>query len=128
MRNFYQYDDFEDLSQEKKIERWENVKRVLSGLDEHEREKHWSMAVWGTKNDCGTIACAAGHCGLDPWFRERGFKLDFFPNSDLPRIGNVDRFFGVRGTGRIFLNTNPRSVEWVIKEVEAYIQQLKAVQ
>jgi hypothetical protein len=56
------------------IERYEQVKRVLEGLDEHARKHHWDMSIWGTKTDCGTVACAAGHCSLDPWFQERGFR------------------------------------------------------
>lgn len=27
--------------------------------------------------ECGTTACACGFAGMDPWFREQGFKFDF---------------------------------------------------
>jgi hypothetical protein len=35
------------------------------------------MTMFGQKTDCGTIACAAGHASLDPWFRKRGFTGEF---------------------------------------------------
>lgn len=58
-----------------KIERWENAERVLTSMTPHERRKHWNMSVWGIATECGTVHCAAGKCGLDPWFRRRGLKL-----------------------------------------------------
>lgn len=59
------------------IERWENVLRVLTSMTRHERNRHFEMIDWGRKTSCGTIACAAGHCSLDPWFRRRGFSGEF---------------------------------------------------
>lgn len=59
----------------KYIERFENLIRVMNGLSEHERIKHFNMRTWGTETECGTACCAAGFCGLDPWFNEQGFKL-----------------------------------------------------
>ena len=64
---------------ERLIERWENGLRVLKAMDPHEREKHFNMALWGKKTDCGTLACAAGHMSLDPWFRRRGFASVWRP-------------------------------------------------
>lgn len=37
----------------------------------------FDMKNWGVKTECGTAACAAGLAGSDPWFRARGFKLEF---------------------------------------------------
>src|SRR5688572_31269211 len=114
------------------IERWTNVERVLAAMPEHDREKHWNMATWGEKTECGTVACAAGHCGLDPWFRRRGFKMDFVPcdgscgNPDCDvvdtRIPGIDKFFGELGAGTIFFKSTPRPVSQVIKEVRAHIK------
>lgn len=59
------------------IERWENVIRVLRNLTPHQRKYHFDMTTFGRKTDCGTVACAAGHCSLDPWFRRRGFLANF---------------------------------------------------
>jgi hypothetical protein len=105
------------------IERWTNVERVLDAMPEHERQRHWNMGTWGEINDCGTIACAAGHCGLDPWFRERGFTLNFCGGQS--EISNVESFFGLEGTSRIFHNTTQRSVETVANEVRTYITELR---
>jgi hypothetical protein len=64
-----------DLNIDEQIERWQNVRRVLKKLTPHQKKKHFNMAHWGVKTDCGTIACAAGFCGLDPWFIKQGLKL-----------------------------------------------------
>ncbi len=96
------YMPFHTLSASDQIGRWENVLRVLNNLSPHEREKHWLMSSWGFETDCGTVACAAGHCGLDPWFREQGFKLDFVNGHHSIGEGYVANFFGSRGTGWIF--------------------------
>jgi hypothetical protein len=82
------------------VERWEQVLRVLEGLTPHEREKHFFMGIWGQETACGTVACAAGHCALDPWFRERGFIGEFdsrFNNTlQFPKTKPAE-FFGQRG-------------------------------
>src|SRR5258708_4642058 len=107
------------------IERWDNVERVLVSMPEHERQRHWNMGTWGEVTDCGTVACAAGHCGLDPWFRERGFALEFHGGSAA--IPPVDSFFGFEGTKRIFLNVSQRPVDTVIDEVRSYTQELRQI-
>lgn len=130
-----------DCTKKERIARWENVERVLSEMTPHERRKHWNMGTWGKKTDCGTIACAAGHCGLDPWFRRREFKLNFRmtpggceaencelckdePLAPVAIISDVHDFFG---DNNIFFNGAHRPVSKVIKEVRAYIKELKAV-
>lgn len=105
------------------VERWNNVERVLSAMPEHERQHHWDMGTWGEVNDCGTIACAAGHCGLDPWFRDRGFTLNFRDGD--AHISSVEGFFGLVGSQRIFLDTKKRPVETVIQEVHEYVNELR---
>lgn len=113
------------ISQPELIERWSNAGRVLAEMPEHERQNHWDMGTWGKKTDCGTIACAAGHCGLDPWFREHGFKTVFPKGSREARMPNVPDFFGVEGSSRIFYNAHQRPVETVIDEVRSYIAELQ---
>jgi len=120
------------------IERWEQVERVLVDMPQHDREKHFDMDIWGMKTACGTIACAAGHCGLDPWFRERGFALDFIPcDCEMCRgkppeyrfrhsLPSVSGFFGKTGTEKIFHNYSQRPVETVIAEVREYIAELRS--
>jgi hypothetical protein len=126
------------LTDDQKIERWENVLRVLRSLTPHQRKKHWDMGDWGRETECGTVACAAGHCGLDPWFRRRGFQLNFVPNayfnaeSDEPSDRSVckmpvdpERFFGYVGYDEIFTNGAMNTVDEVIVAVKAHIKQLK---
>ncbi len=122
-----QYTNFNELSKEEQILRWKNVLRVLNNLSPHEREKHWWMGNWGRKTDCGTVACAAGHCGLDPWFRERGFKMDFDDEGHQEQLDEdvCVKFFGYRGTWDIFMDTDTRTVEAVIAEVQQHIEFLE---
>lgn len=108
------------------IERWANCERVLNNLPEHERRKHWDMSKWGVQTDCGTVACAAGHCGMDAWFRARGFKLDFAGGD--PEISDVGEFFGIEGSRQIFFNAKRRPVEAVLEEVRAYLTELRTIE
>ena len=128
---------WDDCTLAQKIERWENVERVLKALTPAQRRREWDMANWGIQTECRTIACAAGHCGLDPWFRRRGFKL----KPRKRREGNLmasaggegrfessiypEGFFGWNGAERIFYNAQPRPVSAVIREVRAYIKELR---
>ena len=131
--------DFNQLTLDAKIERWENVVRVLTELPPHEKRKHFDMANWGVTNECGTVACAAGHCGLDPWFNKQGLKLlpydgiencfleDLEMSEALGEFANgvdVADFFGTVGSVNIFFNTNKRSVGKVIQECKAHIKYL----
>lgn len=109
------------------IERWSNVERVLEAMPEHERQHHWDMSTWGKKTTCGTVACAAGTCGLDPWFRERGFKLEFDARGEAD-ISNVEGFFGLEGSKRIFFNSRQRPVDAVIGEVREYLGELQRIE
>src|SRR6266478_9843916 len=100
-----------DITRKEKIARWEQVLRVLRGLTKHERKKHFNMSFFGEKTACGTVACAAGHCGLDPWFRRRGFRLDFDKivtwNGETVFSENVsssEDFFGSVGSNNIFFD------------------------
>jgi hypothetical protein len=136
-----------------RIQRWEHVVTVLQALTPHERRKHWNMSVFGEKTDCGTMACAAGYAGLNPWFHKRGFELKFkhvnrkveeynfetgefvekmvsryemVTGSGSGTIGvYVEKFFGQYGSSGIFFDGSPRGVGDVIREVKAYIKELK---
>jgi hypothetical protein len=113
------------IEQSELIERWSNTDRVLDAMTEHERQHHWDMSTWGRKTDCGTVACAAGTCGLDAWFRERGFKTVFPLGSTEARTPPVADFFGLEGSERIFYNAQQRPVETVIEEVRTYVTELR---
>ncbi len=124
---------FAELSPAKQIERWENVLRVLRALTPHERRRHWDMGVFGEQTDCGTVACAAGHCGLDTWFNRQGFRMTFgedlwgSPETNLSSDGGalVEDFFGREGSREIFFDGTRRSVTQVIREVKGHIASLK---
>lgn len=114
-----------DCTLDQKIERWEQAARVLRELTPHEKNKHFNMDFWAKSTPCGMVACAAGHCAMDAWFKRRKFKLiqsevepDVF--FCLPR-----NFFGFEGSNQIFYNYRKRSVSKVILEIENYIRFLK---
>lgn len=122
---------FEPKGTEQLLQRWEQVLRVLKGMSRHTREKHFRMAFWGKQTPCGTVGCAAGHCGLDPWFRRRGFKLQLELDPYSGRVestsdfdSDVIDFFGWDGARRVFFRTGS-SHKSVVKYVEKYIVDLK---
>lgn len=120
--------NFDDCSRAVRIERWQNVVRVLENLTPHQRRKHWNMENWTLATDCGTVACAAGHCGMDTWFRKRGFKMgpkDLTDQCSRHCWSSADDFFGYGGSRDIFKNSKKRPVSKVIKEVKDYIERLK---
>lgn len=113
-------------SKKKLIERWENVLRVLQSLTPHQRKKHWDMDRFGYQTACGTVACAAGHCGLDPWFRKRGYKMEWSAGELFTPWDAEYKFFGYEGTEDIFYDPTPRPVGQVIREVRAHIKKLSS--
>jgi hypothetical protein len=128
------------------IERWERVDKVLKDLPPHEKRKHFQMDTWGTKTHCGTVACAAGHAGMTPWFRRRGLKLTFFKDEygewevDENFGSDVQDFFvpygetsswALRelakwGVTNIFYDGSDRSVATVRKEIKEFIARLQS--
>ena len=116
---------WESCTKRERVERWEQVLRVLRALTPHQRRKHWDMGIFGRKTECGTVACAAGHCGLDTWFRRRGFTMNIQQDgwTDIP---NPNEFFGAYGSNRVFFNVHLWTVGQVMREVRAYIKQLRA--
>lgn len=107
-----------DCSNAEKIQRWRHCEDVLVRMPEHVRQRHWDMSSWGHTTECGTIACAAGHCSLNPWFKRRGLTM-----ADI-NSRNVEAFFGVDGAEDIFHNMTRRAVEQVIEEVREHIRVL----
>jgi hypothetical protein len=131
--------NWKDRTLDEKVEIWENVARVLANLTPHERKNLFDMSWWGVKEPCGTIACAAGYCGMDSWFRRRGVSLKRyksesedgtlskhmeFLDSDGAYV-NVEDFFGPYGFDVIFCDDSPRTVAEVEREVRSYINALK---
>lgn len=76
-------------------ERIEELLRVL--YDVRREGRLFNLSIWGSTNmgdvvdrdldvpedSCGTVACAIGWVGLDPWFRRRGFSSNQVPGSRL---------------------------------------------
>lgn len=122
------------LTTAERVERWQNVVRVLESLDKHQRTKHFSMRNWSDITECGTIACAAGWCGFDPWFHSQGFAMRLFRYPPPPfstdsgveidyELGDVEEFFGTQGSG-IFYDSTARSFEKVLEEIREYLAKL----
>jgi hypothetical protein len=130
------------MSNKKYIERFEQLIRVLRGLSPHERRKHFNMRNWGIETECGTTACAAGFCGLDPWFRRRGFRLAKTDADSSLRVIETKNHLGwdalhdyfgydatigadiwTRESAKVF--KDPRTVGDVIKAAKARIKELK---
>ena len=38
----------------------------------------FDMGVYFRQTTCGTVACIAGHCAMDPWFEAQGFSAGLF--------------------------------------------------
>ena len=116
---------WDDAKLAERIERWENVERVLKALTPYQRRREWDMQNWGVKSQCRTIACAAGHCGMDPWFRRRGMKLNPYKVTkgetlkEVAEVGGMgdfgnmmdpEPFLGEDGCNRIFFDSTRRPV------------------
>ena len=73
-------------------ERMQQVVRVLHNVKE--KGHLFSLRYWGSKDpeviaelitagdipegSCGSVSCAIGHVGLDPWFNRRGFRTEMY--------------------------------------------------
>lgn len=133
-----------DLTDAEKLERWEQVEQVMLNMPEHERTQHFDMGTWGTHTDCGTVACVAGHCGLNPGFIAQGFEL---VSQVIPGYFNgggyvlehitldfsiqPEDFFGTRGDMKVFTQIgNPKPLSAVtfdeaLGSVRKYILELR---
>lgn len=81
-------------------------------------------------NFCGTVACVAGWAGLDPWFRRRGFRLDFIYDSieiytgvmKFGKEGGLSEFFGLSAVEENGLFYNSGDIDDAIKEIKRTIR------
>lgn len=94
------------------VERWKQGLRVVLGIPLGERRENFSMGNWGYQTACGTVACFAGHCSLDDWFRAQGFTSQFVkdPESGVEQLSftgiGPEQFFGSGGQYGILLDTD----------------------
>ncbi len=116
------------------IARWENALRVLKKMTPHERKKHFDMGTFGDQTPCGTVACLAGHCSLDPWFRRKGFSSHWSDGNLFFDKAEPEEFFDdreapfsdpARHGSDIFYRTAASWAE-VVKQVQAHITHLKS--
>lgn len=117
-----------EISQDEQIERFENAVRVMTKMKPHVRARHFDMGVWGKRTKCGTIACAAGHCALDGWFRKQGLTLKAL-DKDLGSL----RFFGNDAHNSIFVSsalidlTGTKGHRAALKRMKTYLAYLKSI-
>lgn len=57
---------------DKFLERWANLYTLVRSIPNDERFSIEVECGPEPLAPCGTVACAAGHAGLHPWFRRRG--------------------------------------------------------
>lgn len=116
-----------EATHEQRIERWENVLRVLAKLTRHERRYHFNMGTWGEKTDCGTVLCAGGYCGLDPYFQALGMITKFSKDGEL--ISDVSEtsalIMGTEGYAEIFTGYENQYGK-VVRKIKSFITRLKA--
>ena len=100
--------------------------RVLRTVPDHLFDMH----VYATDTDCGTTACIAGHCALDPWFQAQGLILICDPKrSRYPTYnGETDLialafFFQLNETTarRLFLACAPQTPREAIAHIETIL-------
>jgi hypothetical protein len=112
---------------DEQIERFERAVRVMQIMKPHVRAKHFKMSEWGSRTKCGTVACAAGHCALDPWFRKQGLTL-----RSLDKDFACPRFFGSDANNKIFVSdelydlSGKRGHAAALKRLRTYLSYLKA--
>lgn len=140
------YVKWDDATPEERILRASKLVETLEGLTLHEQRKHFNMSDWLWKSECGTIGCAAGQCGVRPWFRSRGFKIDLVQDkysdtgklikdsfsTDFPAL-QTQEFFGDDIDDNIFTNdkfTKQGGGREVYKQVlnaaRLYVKKLRA--
>jgi hypothetical protein len=117
---------FDELKPAKQIERYTEAIRTLKALPAHVKKEHWNMGDWGSDTECGTVACAAGHCGVDQWFIRRGLKLHVKVGKRLEINDNFSRdandFFGNAGMDRVFTGRGDRPVAVVVEELKRHVE------
>jgi hypothetical protein len=74
------------------VERLKHALHVMEILTAEERQL-FSLLKYAIRTRDGVRACIAGHCGLNPWFQELGFRTTvdwYFGSVSIP----VRKFFG----------------------------------
>ena len=116
---------WDELTPKQKVIRWASAVRCIENLTPHERKHHFDMGDWIQETECGTVGCAAGHCGLDPNIRKQGFawqwKKEIF--NSFFSIDPRD-FYGDDATDSIFLGPESE-YKHVLKEMKLYLKKLQ---
>jgi len=122
---------WKELSPAEKAERAEGIVRVLEELTPTQRKHAFDMNTWGERSPsevrklpgCGTTACAAGWCGLDPTFRKNGFRMKLSDHTFS--VGPAD-YFGNRIWSNLFMMTDTHFPE-VIKQARTIARDMRTV-
>lgn len=119
-----------DATDAEKVLRVEKAIETLASMTLHEQRNHFDMSDWVYKNDCGTIACAAGQCAIQPWFRRRGFVFSIrdagFTNM-YPNTFFGDELYDQVFVSQKFTNLSGREAhKAVLKAIRLYLVKLKA--
>lgn len=77
----------------------ERLLQVVRMLDELPREKHLDMSQWYR---CGTVACALGWSGVDPWFTRRGFHLEALYGDKVYKRPKYKVFYDLEAAAAFF--------------------------
>lgn len=120
-----------ELSPAEKAERAAEIVRVLEDLTPAQRKHAFDMSTWGEKNNaesrkipgCGTAACAAGWCGLDPTFRKNGFRMRL---TDYQFTVDPASYFGYRIWNDVFMLTEDQ-FPTVLKQAKRVARDMRTV-
>lgn len=137
----------EIVTTKQQIERFKKLIDTMQGLSLHEKRKHFDMANWGQRTECGTTMCAAGFCGSRKWFQNRGFSFVPPRRKGLGATGTLklgktlgwealckffsleyDPFFDEPGDEAEAIFRTPRTVREVISAAKKRIRHLKEAQ
>lgn len=116
--------DEDELTDRQLLARMEHALQVMEKMTPHERRRHFDMSDWVQVTECGTVACLAGHCALDPWFRKHGFSINVSEDMITPFSVDPMDYFGEVIHRTIFLDVFA-SYGIIKKKVKSVIKDLK---
>lgn len=131
------------MSTETYRERFDNLLRVLRGVQSHHTDEEFNLLTWYTDGslssyECETSACAVGWCCQDAWFQQQGLTLlkeryyiSYPVFSGFKEWYAVREFFGIDESTATFLFSEESyaelefdfvPVEEVIERIEMFIK------
>lgn len=90
--------------------RADKLLRLAEHLETQVKPRFFNMEVWAETEECGTVACAAGHACSIPEFRRAGFKIVYKSDGNLypqyrgrESFDAIDKFFGLTDADTDFI-------------------------